>query len=187
MSVINYDPCSEPLGTHELNDCGEELLAGGSGIILFDASTTLTDPSNGTQILAEIAAGRATKIDNVKIGIDKASPVTIDSNIVGGTTQLVTYNRSGTIIDANVSNANVSFYNSVFNGRKFAKAIIYLKGTEESAQTLCYFIEKQLTFTGDLPIKNNNDDTLKFDGNFTWRSLTMPELPDAPISIFITG
>ena len=187
MSVINYSHCSDPLGTHALNDCGDELLAGGSGIILFDASTILTDPSNGTQILTEIAAGRAVLLDNVKIGIDDPSPVEIESNIVGGTTRVVTYNRTGTIIDANVSNANVSFYNNVFNGRKFAAAIIYLKGTEESSQTLVYYIDSDISFTGGLPIKNNNDDTMKFTGKFTWRKLAMPTLPNAPVSIFITG
>lgn len=185
MSVINYDHCSQSLGLHRLNDCGEELLAGGSGIVLFDASTILTDPSNGTQILTEIAAGRAVLIDNVKIGIDEASPVEIESNVVGGTNQVVTYNRSGTLIDANVSNLNVSFYNDIFNGRKFSKAILYLKGTEESSSTLVYFIQATITFTGGMPIKNNNDDTIKFNGKFTWRKLDMPTLPVAPTGIFI--
>lgn len=185
MSVINYDHCSTPLLTHYLNNCGEELLAGGSGMILFDASATTLDPSNGTQILADVAAGRAVLIDNVKIGIDDASPVQIDSNIVGGTQQLVTYNRSGTIIDANVSNVNVDFYNGVFNGRIFARGLIYLKGTEESSQTLAYYIDRPINFTGDMPIKNNNDDTIKFTGKFAWRKKTMAALPNAPTGVFI--
>lgn len=185
MSVINYDHCSTPFLTHYLNDCGVELLAGGSGIALFDASAVFTDPSNGTQLLADIAAGRGVLIDNVKIGIDEAAPVQIESNTVGGTQNLVTYNRSGTIIDANVSNTNVDFYNGVFNGRIFARAVIYLKGTEESSQTLAYYIDRPITFTGDMPIKNNNDDTIKFTGKFTWRKKTMAALPNAPTGVFI--
>lgn len=182
-NCINYD-CNDALGTYLSNDCGEELLAGGSGIILLECNHQLTDASNATQINAEISAGRAHKIDGVKIGIDEAAPVEVESNVVGGTNKLVTYNRSGTLIDGNVSNSNVTFYNKVFGGRTFGGAIIYLKGTEDGSQTLVYFIDAAINFTGSLPIKNNNDENMRFTGKFTWRKKDMPSLPNAPVGIF---
>lgn len=183
-NCINYE-CDDELGLHTLNECGEELLAGGSGMVLLECDHQLTDASSASQINAEIAAGRATLLDNVKIGLNEAEPIQVDSNIVGATQKLVSYNRSGTLIDGNVSNLNVAFYNKVFGGRTFGGAIVYIKGTEEAASgTLCTWIDAPLTFTGSLPIQNNNDQNMVFTGSFNWRKKDMPTLPAAPTGIF---
>lgn len=183
-NCINYE-CDDVLGLHTLNTCGEELLAGGSGMVLLECNHQLTDASNATQILAEIAAGRATLLDNVKIGLDEPSPIQVDSNIVGSTQTLISYNRSGTMTDSNVSDLNRAFYDKVYGGRQFGGAIIYIKGTEESAQTLVTWIDAPLRFTGGLPIQNNNDQIMVFNGKFTWRMKDMPTLPNAPVGIFV--
>jgi len=183
-NCINYD-CNDPLGEHTLNECGEEVLGGGSGAILFECNTQLTDPTNATQIQAEIAAGRATLIQNVKIGLNDPEPIQVDSNIVGATQKLVSYNRSGTLIDGNVNNPNVDFYNGVFGGRVFGSMLIYIKGTEENASgTLCSYIDAPVTFTGGYALPNNNDVNMFFSGTFNWRKKNMPALPDAPVGIF---
>lgn len=182
-NCINYD-CNDELGLHTPNDCGEELLAGVSGIVLLECNTQLTDPSNATQINAEIAAGRATLINGVKIGLNAPSPVEVDSVQVGATQKLVTYNREGTIVDSNVSIANSTFYNKVFGGRTFGGAILYLKGTEEGTTTFVTYIDAPINFTGGLPIKNNNDENMMFTGTFKWRKKDMPQLATAPVGIF---
>lgn len=183
-NCINYD-CADNLGIHLPNDCGEELLAGISGVVLLECNHHITDPSNATQINAEIAAGRATLIDNIKIGLDDPSPVEVDSNIVGGTQKLVTYNRSGTHIDANVSAHNILLYNTLLGGKTMGGAILYLKGTEDSdAGTKVLWIDNAITFTGGLPIKNNNDENMKFNNKFTWRNREMPLMYNAPTGIF---
>ena len=183
-NCINYD-CNDELGTYTQNDCGEELLAGVSGIVLLECNTQLTDPSSATEINDEIAAGRATLINGVKIGLDAPSPVEIDSNVVGATQKLVTYNRQGSLIDGNVSIANVEFYNKVFGGRTFGGAILYLKGTEEStAGAFVTYIDAPINFVGGLPIKNNNDENMTFNGTFKWRKKDMPALATAPVGIF---
>jgi len=183
-NCINYE-CDDELGLHTLNDCGEELLAGGSGMVLLECDSQLTDASSAAQINAEIAAGRATLLDNVKIGLDQPSPIQVDSNIVGATQKLVSYNRSGTLIDGNVSDLNRAFYDKVFGGRTFGGAIVYIKGTEESdSGTLVTWIDAPLTFTGGLPIQNNNDQNMVFTGTFNWRKKDMPTLPAAPVGIF---
>lgn len=183
-NCISYE-CTDVLGTHLLNDCGEELLAGISGTVLLECNHQLTDPSSATQINAEIAAGRATLFDGLKIGFDDPAPVNVESNIVGGTEKLVTYNRSGTAIDANVNQNNINTYNQLLGGKVMGGAIMYLKGTEEATVgAKVMWIDAAITFTGGLPIKNNNDENMKFTNKFTWRKKDMPSMYTAPTGIF---
>ena len=183
-NCVNYD-CADTLGTHLLNDCGEELLAGISGTILLECNHQLTDPSSASQINAEIAAGRATKFDNLKIGLDEPSAVTVDSNIVGGTPKLVTYDRSGTAIDSNVNQNNINTYNQLLGGKVMGGAILYLKGTEESlAGAKVLWVDAAISFTGGLPIQNDNNVNMFFNNKFTWRQKDMPSLYTSPVGIF---
>jgi hypothetical protein len=183
-NCISYD-CQDALGDYVSNSCGEELLAGISGMVLLECNNQLTDPSNATQINAEIAAGRAVLVDGIKVGFDAPSPVQVESNTVGATQKTVTYNRQGTLIDGNVSIINTAFYDKVFGGRVFGAAIMYIKGTEDSTDgAKVAFIDAPINFTGGLPIKNNNDENMIYTGTFTWRKLTMPTLAAAPVGIF---
>ena len=182
-NCINYE-CADALGAHLPNECGEELLAGGSGMVLLECNHQLTDASSASQINAEIAAGRAKKIDNVKIGLDEPAPIQVDSNLVGATQTLISYNRSGTMTDSNVNDVNRALYDQIGGGRTFGGAIIYIKGTEESAQALVTWIDAPLRFTGGLPIQNNNDQIMVFNYKFAWRMKDMPTLPNAPVGIF---
>lgn len=183
-NCVSYE-CDDALGTHLPNECGEELLAGISGTILLECNHQLTDPSSASQIQAEITAGRATKFDGLKIGLDEPTPVTVDSNIVGGTPKLVTYDRSGTMIDANVNQNNINTYNQLLGGKVMGGAITYLKGTEEStggAKVL--WIDAAISFTGGLPIANDNNVNMTFNNKFTWRKKDMPSMYTAPTGIF---
>ncbi len=181
---ISYE-CDEALISHALNTCGEELLAGGSGMILLACGHQLTDASSAAQIAAEILAGRAVLMDNVKIGIDAAAAVEVDSNIVGASQTLVTYNRSGTVLDSNVSDANRAFYDQLYSGKTYGGAVVYIKGTEESTGgALVTFINDPVKFIGSLPIQNNNDQIMVFTGSFKWRSKAMPTLVAAPTGVF---
>lgn len=183
-NCLSYE-CTEDLGDHLPNDCGEELLGGGSGILLLECDNTLTEPSNATKINEQIALGKATLILGVKIGLDLPSPVMTDSNIVGATQTLVTYERSGTLSDSNVNSNNVTLYDIIGGGRKFGGAIIYIKGTEESnAGAKIFYIDAAIQFTGGLPMKNNNDEIMMFQYILKWRKKTMQQLADAPVGIF---
>lgn len=183
-NCVSYE-CDVALGTHLLNDCGEELLAGISGVILLQCNHLLTDPSSAVQINAEIAAGRAVKFDNLKIGLDEPTPVTVDSNIVGGTPKLVTYDRSGTWVDSNVNQNNINTYNELLGGKIMGGAIAYIKGTEESnvgAKVL--WINAAISFTGGLPIQNDNNVNMFFNNKFNWRKKDMPSMYTAPVGVF---
>jgi hypothetical protein len=182
-NCLNYD-CTTSIGTHSENRCGEELLGGASGLLLLECNHQLTSASSVSQINAEIAAGRAHLLRSVKIGVEAPSAVEIDSNVSGGSTKLVTYNRTLTLIDGNVSSANVSFYDGVFGGRQFGGAILYLVGTEESTSTLVYYIDAAISFTGGLVIPNDQNSYMTFTGTAKWKKKTMPTLATAPVGIF---
>lgn len=183
-NCLNYD-CNDPLGTHLPNDCGEELLAGASGMVLLECNHQLTSASSASQINTEIAAGRARLLLNLKVGVDAPSPIEIESNVSGGTTKLVTYDRTLNLIDGNVSSNNISFYDGVFGGRVFGGAILYLVGTEESdLGTQVYFINSAINFTGGLTIPSNNNEFMTFNGVAKWRGKTMGTLVTAPVGIF---
>lgn len=183
-NCINYD-CNDALGTHTLNECGEELLGGSSHALLLECNHQLTNPSSSAQITAEIAAGRATLVKNVKIGIAKPSPVEIESNISCGTSKLVTYDRAGTIIDGNVNANNVDFYDGIFAGRTFGGIILYLCGTAEAdSGEKVMWIDADITFTGGHVLPNTNNEFQTFDGDFKWRKRTGNMLYANPVGIF---
>jgi len=183
-NCINYD-CNEDLGDHLLNECGRELLGGGSGIILFECDTQLTDPTSATEINAEIAAGRATLFNNLKIGLPDPSPVKIDSLTACATQKVINYDRTLTMVDGNVNENNVDQYNIVHTGRSFGKALVYICGTTDSEDgAKCLFIDAAMTATGGLNMPDSNNEVMRFNSTFDWRKITGPTLVAAPVGIF---
>lgn len=185
MGCIDYS-CNEVLGTQLLNTCGEELLGGSSQMVLLECNHLLTDPSNGTAIAAEIAAGRATLIKGIKVGIAKPSPIEVESNVACGSSKLVNYDRTGTLVDGNVNNTNVAFYDKIFGGRTFGGAILYLCGTEESASgEKVEWIDASIEFTGGKVLPTGNNEFQRFEGDFKWRKKTGSTIHANPVGIFV--
>lgn len=183
-NCIDY-ACNEDLGTHLQNLCGEELLGGSSAAIVLECNHQLTDPSNATQIAAEIAAGRATLITGIKVGIAKPSPVEVESNVSCGTSKLVTYDRTGTYVDGNVNPANQTFYSKMFGGRTFGGLILYLCGTLESDNgELVEWIDSAVTFTGGKVLPTGNNEFQRYESDFKWRKKAEASLHSAPLGIF---
>ncbi|MES2592408.1 MAG: hypothetical protein V4608_11015 [Bacteroidota bacterium] len=181
---IDYN-CAKDLGSHLLNDCGEELLGGASGAIVLSCDTQLTDPSNATQVAAEIAAGRATLFRNIKVGINKPAPVEVESNISCGTTQLATYDRSGTWVDGNVNETNRVLYDILNSGKPYGGLVLYLCGTlEASSGEKVEWIDAAVKFTGGKILPNQNNTFQTFESDFKWRKKTGQAIVDAPAGIF---
>lgn len=180
----NYN-CLDPLGSHTPNDCGEELLGGGSGVVLLECNHQLTDPSSAVQVQAEIDAGRATLVRGVKIGINAPSVIKVDSNAACVNQKVVTYDRTGTYVDGNVSALNVEFYKPIFAGRTFGGAIIYECGTEESdAGAEVTWIDAVISFEGGRILPPNNNEFQRFEGAMNWRSKFDADIYPAPAGIF---
>lgn len=184
MNCPNYN-CLDPLGVHTPNNCGEELLGGGSGVLLLECNHQLTDASNTGLINIEIAAGRATLIKGVKVGINLPSPIKVDSNAACVNQKVVTYDRTGSYVDGNVSPDNLVFYKPIFAGRSFGGMIIYECGTEESdAGAQVTWIDSVISFEGGRILPVNNNEFQRFEGAFSWRSKFDADLAPAPAGVF---
>lgn len=178
-NCIDYN-CTD-LEDHVKNDCEEEFQGGSDQLVILDCDHQVTDPSNGTEILVEIAAGRAKLIQNVKLGLDLPTPVTVDSNISGRTPKVVNYDRTGTLMDGNVNQFNNEFYDALNNGRAIGGIIILESGAGSTKVT---WINKAVQFQGGRVFPNVDTEFQRYEETFSWRSLTEPVIADAPAGVF---
>lgn len=177
---IDYE-CGD-LENHVLNDCEEERLGGSDQIIILDCDHQLTDPSNGTEVLAEISAGRAVLVQNVKFGMDLPSAVEVASNISGRSDKLVNYDRSATMMDGNVNPDNIDFYNSILNGRSVGGIIFLESGDPEDPKVT--WIDAAIRGIGGRIVPNENNEFQRFETTFKWRKKSEPQIYDMPAGVF---
>lgn len=167
MGCVNYN-CIDPLGTHTLNACGIERQGGASAAVLFECGSLPTDPTDGAEINALISAGEAYLIRNVNISYEAASPVEIESNIPCQPAKVINYDRTGRLIDTNVNEQNVVFYNKIFAGRVFGGMIIFECGNEDDPKAK--YIDKSITFTGSDLLPSTDSEWQRFEATFKWKS-----------------
>jgi hypothetical protein len=176
-NCIDYN-CSD-LEDHLLNDCGEELPGGSNQMVILDCDHTVTDPTNGTTINADISAGRAILVRNVKIGMPAPSPVTVPSNIANQTDKLVNYDRSLTLIDGNINAQNILFYRALLQGRTIGGIIFY----EVDANQVTW-IDAAIKATGGRVFPDSNIEFQRVETTFTWRKLDEPQVYSTPTGVF---
>lgn len=176
-NCIDYN-CSD-LETHLLTDCAEELPGGSPQAVLLDCDHTVTDPTNGTTINADISAGRAILVRNVKISMALPSPVKVPSNIANQTDKIVNYDRSLLMIDGNVNAQNVLFYRSIVQGRSLGGMIFY----EPDANQVTW-IDAAMKAEGGRVFPDSNAEFQRFETTFTWRKLDEPQVYSVPAGVF---
>lgn len=180
--VTCVDYLCNDLETHLLNDCSEELLGGQDQAVIYKCAANITDPSDGAQILAAIAAGDAVLVKNIKVGIDAPSPIEIDSNIALRTAKVANYDRTATWMDGNINNQNVNtFYPSWWNGTPIGGAIIYENGNSTKAVT---WINSPIQGIGGRILPPDNNEFQRFEGTLKWKNLTDPTRHAAPAGVF---
>ena len=178
-NCIDYN-CSD-LEDHVKNDCEDERQGGSDQMIILDCDHQLTDPSSAAEINAEIAAGRAKLVQNIKLGWDVPTAVTVDSNIAGRTPKVVNYDRTGQIMDGNVNQFTNTFWDSLNNGRAVGGMIVYESGNGGDKVT---WIDAAIQFQGGRTLPNTDTEFQRYEETFTWRSLTEPAIYDSPTGIF---
>ena len=180
-NCVNYN-CDD-LQPHLINDnCGDPILGGLSAFVIFDCDHQVTDFTNGTQILAEIAANRAWIAEKVKLGIPLPTPVEIDALTGCGTQTLVNYDRTATLVDGNVNNFNiVDFYTPLFRGRSVGAMIVLECGNTNSKVTL---VDSEITFRGGRVLPDNNNELQRFEATLSWKSKDEPTQINEPVGVF---
>lgn len=172
---------SDQLGDFEVISCGRDPVGGVFAAVILECNNQLTDASSGSQINAEIAAGRATLVERISITLEKPTPVTQDSIIACETPQLTTYDRAGTYKNPNVTPANVERHNSLFDGRKFGGMILFY--CDEEGDSYVDWIDSTIKFTGGRVIPSKDTEVQLFDGDFTYRGLASPLRYAAPAGV----
>lgn len=177
-NCINYE-CDEALGTHLLNACGEEIQGGVKNCIVLECGHTVTDPSNATEIQDNIDNGKATLIKNVKISLPAPSPIMAASNVACSTDKLVTYDRSLSLMDGNVNDVNIDFYNRLLSGQSKGGIIIH-----ECAADKVTWIDDEIKFVGGRIIPDNDNEFQRFEITGNWRNKYEAQIYDVPPGIF---
>lgn len=177
-NCINYN-CNDVLDTHVPVDCGDYPLGGISAAIILACNHQLLDPSNGTQVNAEIAAGRAWLVENIKVSIAEPSAVLVPNPVACRQDRLINYDRTGTWQDGNVNEDNVSWYTTLFSGQSFGGVIF-----RECAESRITFIDDEVTWTGGRLVPDSDNENQLFNGSFAWRSKVEPDIYAEPAGVF---
>ncbi len=182
-NCINFN-CDDSLGTYSENNCGYTVPGGSNAGVFLECNSLLTDASDGTALLAEINAGRATLITGASFTIEAPSPQVITSKVPCKPDQVSTYTRTSTYYNPNVSKENSTFHSTMFKGRKFGGLILYECGANNAGFAQCTWIDSQLTVTGGRILPGTNKEEQRYEGTITWESLTEPLIVDTPAGVF---
>lgn len=176
--------CFNPLGQQRPNDCEEELLGSSDAALFLLCNHQLLDPSDPLQVQAEIDAGRARLVKNVKISMAAPSPIKVPSQIGGRLDKLVNYDRTATLIDGNISPENVEFYAPLLTGLPLGGMLIYEKGTEQSDVQYVTFIDSVVNLEGGRVLPETDTEFQRFEIKILWRRKEEPRQFIAPAGIF---
>lgn len=181
-NCLNYN--CDALETHVRNDCGIYRQSGAKDLIIFECGVTITDPSDGAEILALIAANQAELVRNIKFGMEAPSAVEIDAPVACSPSVVVNYDRTASFTDPNVNADNITFYNSInsSNGRSFSYVMF-----KECAPTspLVYLIDAEVVVKGGLVFPDTDTEFQRFEMQMAWRDKGDPTIHAVPAGVFV--
>lgn len=173
--------CANGLVSYVNPDCEVNYAGGIRDMVIFQ-TTLPADPSSGVEIQALLDSGDAVKLSAIKVGIPEPSPITSPSMRSCSPEVTVNYDRTITIIDANVEPGNVDFYNSLNNSTGFEAAGVLLYQCDAER---CSFVDKPINFTGGLIVPDdNNDQPQHFSYTGKFKAKGDAAIVTAPANIF---
>jgi hypothetical protein len=182
-NCINYN-CDDALGTYTELNCGYTLPGGSNAALFLECTHVITDASNATQVAAAIADGTATLVTGASFSIEAPSPQLIASKVPCKPDSVSTYTRTGAYYNPNVSAANSEFHSTMFAGRKFGGMILYECGANNAGFEQVTWIDSQIIVTGGRILPNTNKDEQRYEGTFSWESISDPTIAATPAGIF---
>lgn len=178
MPCTSY--CDEELNSYNPIACDDYQLSGVDAVVLFACGSEPADPTDGTEVQNLIDAGNAIKVSNVRIGLPAGSAVTQPSPIAGGTDLTINYDRTATIFDANMTVENNTFWNAALE-RRFGAALFHNVDADD-----CFFVNPPSGINTQISpvVLDQNTEFRRYEGQFSWRDKSMPELTASPAGIF---
>jgi hypothetical protein len=145
-----------------LDNCATYRAGGSSSIILLACDHTITDPTDLTAINAEIAAGRAWRMENVKVGFTPGSPETVAPVTSCGTERVINNTYSVTIFASQVSSDNTTFINALTSGYVIGGLMFGVCPTDGLTDMLIY-ADAEISFQGGLVLPDTNADVIRYE------------------------
>lgn len=170
--------CNE-LADHERVTCEAYLQGGNDALIVLSCGHGVTDASNATQINAAISAGTAKVLNGLTVSIPLASPVKVANPIAGLADIVVTYNRTITIKDYNVTDGNIDFWNSLLSKRSVSGLIVRNNQTSQ-----VQFIDSSVTFEGSQINPEVVAEFQRFEIVGNWINEDIPAMSAEPAGVF---
>ena len=179
------DYCGEDdVTTHLVDNCPRTRQGGASSGVLLSCDAVLTDPTDGTEILALIAAGNAWKFTFTNISYGKPTAKEQPSNVPCQPAEIINYAFAGVIKDDNVNATNIAFWNAK-NGRKFGGMLIAECGNETN---MLKYINQPFTLSGGDMLPDNADSNqmieMDFKGEKVPKNSIIWSVYDMPVGVF---
>lgn len=151
-----------------LDNCATYRAGGSSSIIILACDHTITDPTDLAAVEAEIAAGRAWRMENVKVGFAPGSPETVASVTSCGTERVINNTYSATIFASQVSADNSTFINSLTSGYVTGGLMFGVCPTDGLTDMLIY-VDAEISYQGGLVLPDTNSDVIRYEMTATWK------------------
>jgi len=178
MGCASY--CETGLETHDLVACGEYKLGGVSAIIIGACGAVLVDPTSPVEIEEMLLDGSAVLVEDIRFSLPAGSPIQVDSPVGCGTQIRINEDRTATLYDANVTDQNNTFYNSL-NQQKVGWIMAYLC---DSGKVIYIDPPVGITTSANFIIPEQNNELQRYEVTFSWRQKEIPTQFTAPAGIF---
>jgi hypothetical protein len=178
MGCASY--CETGLETHDLVPCGQYKLGGVSAIIIGACGAVLAVPTDPIEIQALLTSGDAVLVEDIRFALPAGSPIQVDSPVGCGTQIRINEDRTATLYDANVTDQNNSFYNSL-NSQKVGWIMAYLC---DSGNVIYIDPPVGITTSANFIIPEQNNELQRYEVTFSWRQKEIPTQFAAPAGIF---
>jgi hypothetical protein len=177
--------CQDQLPEQLLNDCGATVTGGGDQAIIFACDATTTDFSDEVTIAADIASGKATLFQAIKVGVPAQSAVAAGASyIAGAEPNTTTYTIAGTWMDQNVNDTNDLAYAAINASSGTVVGAILIKPVDEATVGILVRGVKGLQFVGSLVFPDDNTDNAHYEFTFNGKFATGIKSQVLPVGIF---
>lgn len=167
------------LGEYEttFDNCATYRAGGIPSIILLACDHQITDPQSLAQVEAEIAAGRAWRVENIKGGLTPQTPETVAPVTSCGTERVVNNVYQLSIFDSKVSQLNAEFWGTLSAGYVLGGMIMGICSTSGLTDLMIY-ADAEVSVQGGVVSPDTNADVLRFEMTATFKLQQVEVLDD---------
>ena len=168
------DGCSDlSLYDETIESCGAVGRLGGEATLyLLHCGQYIIDPGSVSEWDAKVAAGGATRISNVKIGMGQPTAITADPTTSCGTIRTINYTRTLQLEDYKVTPVNSYFWSQAAK-RSFEGAMI-IECSTSGLTDLVSFIDADISVAEYRDLPNTNENLQKYVVELTWKDIDSP-------------